>query len=74
MVDSEIMQILPKRFRSYFERTEICLDRLQEIRLRIGQPVELREEKKRILCREKVDRSDIREMMEIGRASCRERV
>lgn len=64
MVDSEIIQILPKRFRSYFERAEICLDRLQEIRLRIGQPVELREEKKRILCREKVDRSDIREMLE----------
>ena len=64
MVDSEIIQILPKRFREYFEQAEICLDRLREIRLRIGQPVELREEKKRILCREKVDRSDIREMLE----------
>ena len=64
MEHSEIIQILPKRFRGYFERAGICLDRLQEIRLRIGQPVELREDKKRILCREKVDRTDIREMLE----------
>ena len=37
----EIEHILPVKFRKHFIHQKIDMDRLREIRFRIGQPVEL---------------------------------
>lgn len=60
----EIENILPVKFRNIFRARKPDMDKLQEIRLRIGQPMELYHGKKEILSREKVDRSDLKEMLE----------
>lgn len=64
MMDSEIRNILPVRFRKPFDQALSNRDRLQEVRFRIGQRVELQAGGKRIFFGEKVDRSDIKEMLE----------
>lgn len=63
-MDSEIINILPMRFRRSFEQAVPDRDKLQEVRFRIGQRVELQDGKRRVLCGEKVDRSDLKEMLE----------
>lgn len=63
-MDSEIKNILPMRFRRFFEQEVQDRDKLQEIRFRIGQRVELQDGRRRILCGQKVDRSDLKEMLE----------
>lgn len=64
MMDSEIRNILPARFRKPFDQALSNRDWLQEVRFRIGQRVELQVGGKRIFCGEKVDRSDMKEMLE----------
>lgn len=61
---SEIRNILPAKYRKNFNRLEVELDKLREIRFRIGQPVEVLDRKRHILGREKVDRSELKEMLE----------
>lgn len=61
---SEIENILPAKFRTYFNRTKLDMDKLQEIRFRIGQPVEVLDSTRHVLCGEKVDRSELKEMLE----------
>lgn len=61
---SEIRNILPAKYRKNFNRTELELDRLREIRFRIGQPVEVLDRRRHILGEEKVDRSELKEMLE----------
>lgn len=60
---TEIETILPARFRRWFTKERIDVDRLREIRFRIGQPVELAAGERRMLCAERVDRSDLKEMI-----------
>lgn len=60
----EIENILPVKFRGVLRGRIKDMDKLQEIRLRIGQLVEIYDGKKEILSREKVDRSDLKEMLE----------
>ena len=52
----EIEHILPVKFRKHFIHQKIDMDRLREIRFRIGQPVELFDGQYQLLCEEKVDR------------------
>ena len=59
----EIEHILPVKFRKHFIHQKIDMDRLREIRFRIGQPVELFDGQYQLLCEEKVDRSDLKEML-----------
>lgn len=59
---TEIESILPARFRPCFTKEGIDVDRLREIRFRIGQPVEVSAGERRILGPERVDRSDLKEM------------
>lgn len=61
---SEIQTILPLRFRQPFERFLTEADKLREIRFRIGQKVEIRGNKRQILCQDTVSRSDLKEMLE----------
>lgn len=61
---SEIRNILPAKYRKNFNRTELELDRLREIRFRIGQPVEVLDRRRHILGKETVDRSELKEMLE----------
>lgn len=63
MGKAEIENILPEKFRKYFAKQKVDMDRLREIRFRIGQPVELSGVERRMLCGEKVDRSDLKEMI-----------
>lgn len=60
---TEIETILPARFRRWFTKERIDVDRLREIRFRIGQPVELAAGERRMLYAERVDRSDLKEMI-----------
>lgn len=60
---TEIENILPAKFRPCFTGGRVDLDRLREIRFRIGQSVEVIGGKRRILGAKKVDRSDLKEMI-----------
>ncbi len=64
MEQKELMEILPKRFRVRAEGVTWDMDKLQELRLRIGQPVELIGETRRIWRDAIVTRSDLKEMLE----------
>lgn len=59
----EIENILPAKFRPCFTDGRIDVDRLREIRFRIGQPVEIADGQRRLLRTGKVDRSDLKEMI-----------
>lgn len=58
-----IETILPEKFRAPFARWQADMDRLREIHLRIGQPVELFDGEHHVLCAARVDRSDLKEML-----------
>lgn len=60
---TEIENILPAKFRPCFAGGRVDVDRLREIRFRMGQPVEVIGGKRRILGAGKVDRSDLKEMI-----------
>lgn len=63
MDKAEIENIIPSRFRAQFGASGIDVDRLREIRFRIGQPVELFDGTRYILGGKRVDRSDLKEML-----------
>ncbi len=64
MNQEELMGILPRRFRLRSEGLRWDMDKLQEIRFRIGQPVELIGGTRRIWQDAIVTRSDFKEMLE----------
>lgn len=61
MDKKEVEMILPARFRVYMEKWD--MDRLREIRFRVGQPVEVFDGEHHMLCEERVDRSDMKEIL-----------
>lgn len=63
MDTTEIATILPEKFRTAFAGWQNRMDMLREIRLRIGQPVELYDGEFHRLSDKKVDRSDLKEML-----------
>lgn len=63
MDKAEIENIIPARFRAQFGASGIDMDRLREIRFRIGQPVELFDGTRYILGGQRVDRADLKEML-----------
>lgn len=60
----EINEVIPSHFRSCFEQAHVDMDKLQEIRFRIGQAVELFDGSKKVLCKERVKHEDLKEMLE----------
>lgn len=57
----EIQMILPARFRAYFDQWD--MDRLREIRFRIRQPVEVFDGEHHMLCDERVEQADLKEIL-----------
>ncbi len=64
MEQRELLQILPRRFRVRAEAIRWEMDKLQELRFRIGQPVEIIDGGNRFWKDAVVTRSDLKEMME----------
>lgn len=64
MVCSEIINVLPQRFRRWVESQKGCLESLEEIRVRLGQPMELKGEEGRFFSTETVKKTDISEILE----------
>lgn len=64
MEQAELMQILPRRFRMYAAEKTWDMTQLQELRFRIGQPVEVIGEKRKFWQSAVVTQKDLREMME----------
>lgn len=59
----EILHIMPTRLRSYVERSFTERPDIEEIRVRVGQPLELRCSNQSILLRESVTLQDLEEML-----------
>ncbi len=59
----EVLQVLPQKFRQCV-REQWKTDKLQEIRFRVGQPVEVSGMQRKVLKTEIVTQRDVREMLE----------
>lgn len=64
MEQVELMQILPRRFRTYATEKTWDMTQLQELRFRIGQPVEIIGKKREFWKSVVVTQKDLREMLE----------
>lgn len=63
MEQNGIESILPVKFRGYMREPGLHMDRLRELRFRIGQPVEVLDDGRHMLCTERVERADLKEML-----------
>ncbi len=63
MEHNGIESILPVKFRGYMRKQGLHMDRLRELRFRIGQPVEVLDDRRHMLCGERVERADLKEML-----------
>lgn len=59
----EILQIMPVRLRNALTQYVKERDHTEEIRVRVGQPLELRQREKSIWCKERITPEDLEEML-----------